>query len=169
MVLIYFWQLCPFQIKIVVIKHSNIFEFAPISRFHVIEHSFQSKVTRDLQDIKKMCKESDLKRVEYEARMQTQWDVFVKKMLLMQGQVHNGHDESHNDDDDFHDLDDKFPITHVPYVEELEWSLQKDLVLKRRLVNINLLQSPFSIVFRNRWFVYLSFSFSIILKAKPTG
>lgn len=66
--------------------------------------------------------------------MQTQWEVFVKKMLLTQGQ-NSGQAESIDETDDFDDFDEHFPISVASHVEELEWNIQKNLPFKRRLVN----------------------------------
>lgn len=77
--------------------------------------------------------QSENKRVHFEARMQTQWEVFVNKMLLTQGQAHV-QAEPLDEINDFEELDENFPITEGVHVEELEWNLQKDLILKRKLV-----------------------------------
>lgn len=74
--------------------------------------------------------------MRFEARMQTQWDVFVKKMLLAQG-PNNGQDDSIGEIDDFKDIDEHFPEEIESNVYELEWTVQRDMLIKRRLVNSN--------------------------------
>lgn len=69
--------------------------------------------------------------------MQTQWDLFVKKMFLAQGPSNNGQDDSIGEVDDFKDIDDHFPKEVESNVHELEWTLQRDMLFKRRLVNSN--------------------------------
>lgn len=86
-----------------------------------------------LHEITTLYKQSEQKRIHFEARMQTQWDVFVKKMMLMQGQK-NERAEATDDSDDYDDLDENFPINVLSHVEDLEWSIQKNLELKRRMV-----------------------------------
>lgn len=54
--------------------------------------------------------------------MQTQWDEFVKKMILNQGHNQNYQSESNDERDDLDDVtdfDDGFPITMDSGVEEL--------------------------------------------------
>ncbi len=89
-----------------------------------------------LREVKNLFKESEEKRIRFEARMLTQWDTFTKKMILVQGQ-NDGEAEPIDESDDFADLDDRFPLTHVPQVEELDWDVQSDLAYKRRMVNLN--------------------------------
>lgn len=76
--------------------------------------------------------------MKFEARMQTQWEIFVKKMMLTQGQ-NNGSGESFNDDgnDDFDDLDTNFPVKLQPNVDQLDWCIDKDMAFKRKLVKPN--------------------------------
>lgn len=82
--------------------------------------------------------ESQEKRLHFEARMQTQWEVFVNKMLLMQGQDHGEAESLDAIDkiDDYEEFDKNFPLTTAEYVEELDWTIQTNLPFRRRLVNI---------------------------------
>lgn len=75
--------------------------------------------------------------------MQTQWEVFAKKIMLAQGQ-RDGQAECMDDSDDFENLDENFPLKVEPNVEELEWSIQKELTFKRRMVN-NLIYKFFTL------------------------
>lgn len=84
-----------------------------------------------------MCKQSEEKRINFEARMQTQWDIFVKKMLLTQGQSNDQAESAIDETDDYDDLDENFPIKVPSNIENLEWNIQKDLQFKLRLVNNN--------------------------------
>lgn len=74
--------------------------------------------------------------MRFEARMQSQWETFTKKIMLMQGQ-NDGEAEPIDEYDDFEDLDAAFPINYVPKVEDLDWVVQSDLDFKRRMVNLN--------------------------------
>lgn len=65
--------------------------------------------------------------------MQTQWDAFAKKIMLMQGQ-NNERTESTDENDDYDDFDEDFPIEVGSYVEDLEWNVRTNLPFKRRLV-----------------------------------
>lgn len=68
--------------------------------------------------------------------MQTQWEDFVKKMTLAQGRNSNQAESSYDEADDFSDLDEIFPIKVESRVGDLEWNIQKDVIFKRRLVNL---------------------------------
>lgn len=86
-----------------------------------------------LNELTKMHKQSEEKRMHFEARMQTQWDVFVKKIMLTQGQ-NNERAEPTDEIDDYDDFDENFPIEVDGHVEDLEWNIQKNFPFKRRLV-----------------------------------
>lgn len=80
--------------------------------------------------------QGEVKRVNFEARMQTQWEVFATKMSQCRG---NSHDELAGEvDDDFEDLDQQFPTKRKSKADELEFSIRQDFVFKRRLVNIQI-------------------------------
>lgn len=74
--------------------------------------------------------------MHFEARMQTQWEVFAKKMTLTQGQARYDGRDDEDDTDSFEDFDEYFAIDYEPHVAQLEWNIQKDLTMKRRLVII---------------------------------
>lgn len=78
--------------------------------------------------------QSEVKRVHFEARMQTQWDVFVKK--CQGGGIGGQFEPQIEEEDDFEDLDDQFPKKLKVEVEELEMHIRQDFVFKRRLVNM---------------------------------
>ncbi len=65
--------------------------------------------------------------------MQTQFDLFTKKMTLTQGQSNDGRDDQ-DYYESFEDLDENFYIDYEPHVTELEWKIQQDLIMKHRLV-----------------------------------
>ncbi len=111
----------PLEFNILLLYHIN---FIDINLHSVMSY---------LHDIKTICMQSEVKRVHYEARMQTQFDLFTKKMTLLQGQSNDGRDDQ-DEYESFEDLDENFPIDYEPHVTELEWNIQKDLTMKRRLV-----------------------------------
>lgn len=77
--------------------------------------------------------QGEVKRIKFEARMQTQWEVFATKMSQFRA---GNHEEFPNEvDEDFDDLDEQFPKKRKAEVEELEWNIRQDFLFKRRLVN----------------------------------
>lgn len=96
--------------------------------------SFQTAVLGYLEDIKTLFVKSEEKRVRFEARMQTEWELFTKKVLLAQGQFSKNEDESVNEAD-FEELDSNFPIKSPLRVGELELNVRQDMVYKQKLVN----------------------------------
>lgn len=78
--------------------------------------------------------QGEVKRVHFEARMQTQWDLFVTKMSKG-GCIGSRNELPSEPEDDFEDFDDQFPKKLKNKVEELEMNIRRDFVFKRRLVN----------------------------------
>lgn len=128
---------------------------------HVSGDNIGMAILSSLREITNSHKESEEKRIRFEARMQSQWEMFTKKMILAQGQ-NDGEAEAIDESDDFEDLDAEFPITYEPHVEELDWNVQKDLAHKRRMVNTNLIFRFFVP------FVPLFYNFFYLLQEKPT-
>ncbi|KAJ6643186.1 hypothetical protein Bhyg_08142 [Pseudolycoriella hygida] len=93
--------------------------------------TFQSKVLKSLDDIKQICLQGEAKRVHFEARMQTQWDLFVTKMS--QGNIVCGNEPQNEQNDDFEDIDRQFPKYTKGGAEELEMIIRQDFVFKSRL------------------------------------
>lgn len=60
-------------------------------------------------EIKHFVKQSEEKRVRFEARMQTQWEAFVRKVMLTQGQ-NDCQTESMDESEDLEDLDENFTV-----------------------------------------------------------
>lgn len=88
-----------------------------------------------MNEIKNLYHQSEQKRIRFEARFQTQWEDFVKKVIVIQGSNNNHDDSTQDETDDLVELDEKFPITIESQVGDLEWSLQQDVMFKHRLVN----------------------------------
>lgn len=106
---------------------------------------FEAKVISVLEELKKSQKESDDKRLMFETRMETKWEMFVKDMRQGgqgqdRGQSRSEHVKANVDNtpspdyEDFEKLDESFPVKFEGEAEELEWNVKKDLNFKLRLV-----------------------------------
>ncbi len=78
--------------------------------------------------------------MRFEARMQTQWDIFVKKSMHTKSR-NNESAESAGETEDFDDFDKKFPVEDESVAEDLDWNIKKDLPFKRQLVNNHLIST----------------------------
>lgn len=109
--------------------------------------SFEERILKDLNDLKRAQKTSEENRLLFEARVEKRLDNFLNDQSRVQGlcgatqirtQSHH-HDSlpvptAVEDFEDFEEFDQNFPIERLEYVEELEWSIRKDLEFKFRLV-----------------------------------